>query len=70
MRAGAYHLFEVVSWPAAAWCGVEILLRATSGAHDGSMAAAFTGACACATIGACRWRGRTLRVARVHSGSN
>jgi hypothetical protein len=60
MRHGAYFIFELFAWPALAWCGVELALRAAAGAGGGAGAAALTGACAAGTIVACRWRNRTL----------
>ncbi len=60
MRAGAYRLFEIVAWPALAWCALELPLRAATGAAPGMTMAAITGACAAATIVACRWRSRAL----------
>lgn len=60
MRHGAYFIFELLAWPALAWCGVELALRAAAGAGGGAGAAALTGACAAGTIVACRWRNRTL----------
>lgn len=60
MRHGAYHLFELVAWPAAVWSGVEVLLRVASGAFDGLTQAGFLGAMAGCTIAACRWRSHQL----------
>lgn len=60
MRAGAYRLFEIAAWPAVAWCALELPLRAAAGAVPGMTMAAVTGACAAATIVACRWRSRAL----------
>ncbi|MCE7927303.1 MAG: hypothetical protein HUU14_07695 [Dehalococcoidia bacterium] len=62
MRVGAYHLFELVAWPALAWCALELPLRAASGAAAGTMVTAVTLGCAVATVVACRWRKRALAV--------
>lgn len=56
MRRGAYRAFEIVAWPAAAWCALELALRTVSGAHDGTAATLVLGAMAAATIAACRIR--------------
>ena len=66
MRLGAYHLFEIVSWPAAAWCGVEVVLRTASGTFDGLAATALTGSMAALTIAACRLRSRQLQPVAAH----
>ena len=56
MKREAYRVFEIVAWPAAAWCGLEIVLRTASGTHDGTAATVVLGAMAAATIAACRIR--------------
>ena len=60
MRLGAYSLFEIVAWPAAAWCAVELMLRVASRSFDGLPAAALTGGLAVLTVAACRARARHL----------
>lgn len=60
MRIHAYNVFEIVAWPAVAWCGIEIVLRTISGTPEGLPATAFTGACAALTVVACRLRSRQL----------
>lgn len=61
MRPQAYRLFEIVAWPAAVWCGVELLLRGATGDFSGAAATALTGAMAGLTIAACRWRTAQVR---------
>ncbi|MGE0600739.1 MAG: hypothetical protein AB7J35_04760 [Dehalococcoidia bacterium] len=56
MRIGAYNLFEIVAWPAAVWCTLELVLRTAVGSFDGFGAAATTGTLAVLTIVACRIR--------------
>ena len=46
MRSQAYLLFEIVAWPALAWCGAEVALRMAAGAFDGLASTAITGAMA------------------------
>lgn len=60
MRAGAYGLFEIVAWPAAVWCAVEVSLRTAVGAFDGFVMTAAVGSLAASTILACRLRARQL----------
>lgn len=60
MRLGAYHLFEIVAWPAAVWCAVELVLRGASGGHAGMAMPTITGLCAGFTIVACRLRSAQL----------
>jgi len=60
VRLGAYHLFEIVAWPAAVWCAIELALRGVSGAHAGIAMPAITGLCAALTIVACRLRSAQL----------
>lgn len=60
MRTQTYRLFELVAWPAAAWCGVEMMLRAASTNFDGFAMTAATGALAALTVAACRWRAKEL----------
>ncbi len=63
MRSSAYHLFEIVAWPAAVWCALEVSLRTATGDFQGITATALTGACAALTIVACRLRPAQLAVA-------
>ena len=63
MRIGAYHLFEIVAWPAAVWCAIELGLRTAVGSADGVWMTIATGLCAASTIGACRMR--TAQLARA-----
>ncbi len=63
MRIEAYRLFEIVAWPAAAWCAIELLLRGATGEAAGMSMTAITGACAALTIVACRARNRSLEAA-------
>ncbi len=65
MRIGTYHLFEIVAWPAAVWCAIELGLRTTLGAADGAGMTLATGLCAALTIAACRMRTAQLARARV-----
>jgi hypothetical protein len=68
VRVGAYRLFEIVAWPAAAWGAVEVALRAAMG-EPGIGGALLTCVCAAGMIAASRARTRQLAVARVnHSG--
>ena len=60
MRIHAYRLFEIVAWPAAIWCAVELALRGTTGETAGMSMTAITGASAALTIVACRARNRSL----------
>jgi hypothetical protein len=60
VRLTAYSLFEIVAWPAAVWCALELALRAGSHTHDGAGATAATGALAALTIVACRMRAHQL----------
>ncbi|MBE7518580.1 MAG: hypothetical protein HS107_04980 [Thermoflexaceae bacterium] len=69
MRAGVYQLFEIVAWPALAWCMLELPLRAVSGVSTGIMATAVTGGCALGTVVACRWRGHALAAAEANVSS-
>lgn len=62
MRTRAYFLFELVAWPAAVWCGVELVLRAATGATAGIGSVGLTGGCAVLTVFACRVR--TMQLAR------
>ncbi len=62
MRQQAYRLFEIVAWPAAAWCGFEVVVRAAAGPGDGLAASALLGLLAAGTIAACRVRTRQLRL--------
>lgn len=70
MRARAYFLFELVAWPAAVWCGAELVLRAATGETGGIGGAGLTGMCAALTIVAARWRSRELALAGVDERSN
>ena len=70
MRARAYFLFELVAWPAAVWCGAELVLRAATGETGGIRGAGLTGMCAALTIVAARWRSRQLGLARVNNQRN
>ncbi len=63
MRTRAYFLFELVAWPAAAWCAVELLLRVATGATAGMGDTGLTGVSAALTIVAVRWRSRQLALA-------
>jgi hypothetical protein len=56
VRIGGYHLFEIVAWPAAVWCAIEIGLRGLTGSYDGASMTAITGACAILTVVGCRLR--------------
>ena len=60
MRLTAYSLFEIVAWPAAVWCVLELALRAGTRTYDGAAATAATGALAALTIVACRMRSHQL----------
>lgn len=65
MRIGAYRLFEIVAWPAFAWCGIEVAVRLATRASAGLAATALTGAMAALTIAACRLR--TAQLASVRT---
>ena len=65
MRSQAYLLFEIVAWPALAWCGAEVALRMAAGAFEGLASTAITGAMAGLTIAACRLRTAQLTAAVV-----
>ena len=60
MRREAYRLFEIVSWPAAVWCGAECGLRMALGTPASAAAPALLGVMALGTIWACRARTRQL----------
>jgi len=60
MRANAYHLFEIVAWPAVVWCGIELLLRSATSNFDGAATTAATGALAGLTVASCRIRANSL----------
>ena len=66
MKTQAYRLFEVVAWPAAVWCVVELGLRTATGQLDGMPMTAATGAMAALTIVACRWRSAQLAPSPVN----
>jgi hypothetical protein len=65
MRLSAYHLFEIVAWPAAVWCTLEATLRFASGEVEGLATTAATAALAGLTVAACRIRSRQLVPAPV-----
>lgn len=65
MRERGYWLFELVAWPAAAWCGIEAAIRVGAGATDGLAATVLLGLCAAGTVVAARTRQAALREARV-----
>lgn len=67
MRPRAYFLFELVAWPAAVWCGAELVLRTATGEASGIGGTGLTGMCAALTIGAARWRSRQLGLAQVNN---
>lgn len=56
MKVQVYRLFEIVAWPAAAWCAFELLLRTATGDLAGAGPTALTGCMAAITIVLCRWR--------------
>lgn len=56
MRVRAYSVFEIVAWPAAVWCGIEVALRTATGTFDGIAMTAALGSLAALTIVACRMR--------------
>lgn len=60
MRIHAYRLFEIVAWPAAVWCAVELALRVATGELAGITATLLTGSCAALTIVAARARSRDI----------
>lgn len=60
MRIQAYRLFEIVAWPALAWCVIEVGLRLTTVQLAGIAPTAVTGACAGLTIVASRARTKDL----------
>jgi hypothetical protein len=60
LRDRTYRLIEIVSWPAAAWGSVELLLRAMSGYPAGDTDTALITACAVLTIFLARTRRRML----------
>lgn len=68
MRLQAYHLFEIVAWPALVWCAVESALRLGVGDHAGLGTTLLTAACAAGTIVAARSRSRSLTVAFEATG--
>lgn len=65
MRTRAYFVFELVAWPAAVWCAVELALRVATGENGGMGGAGLTGMSAALTIVAARWRTRRLGLAGV-----
>jgi hypothetical protein len=60
LRDRVYGLVEIVSWPAAAWGGIELLLRAETGYAAGATDTALITACAILTICFARTRRRML----------
>ena len=60
MRVGAYLVFEIVAWPAAAWCALELVLRIAANDFAGISATILTAACAILTIAGSRLRTRQL----------
>ncbi|MEO8538792.1 MAG: hypothetical protein ABI577_03560 [bacterium] len=65
MRIQAYRLFEIVAWPAAVWCGIELALRVSTASFEGISMTAITGACALLTIAGTRIRTRQLATQRA-----
>ena len=63
MRNHACRVFEIVAWPVAAWCAVELVVRTSTANFDGVSASAITGACAVLTITAARIRTRQFAAA-------
>lgn len=63
MRLQAYRVFEIVAWPAAVWCGLELVLRTVTANYQGISITAITGLCAALTIAAGRLRSRQLATA-------
>ena len=68
MRMQAYRLFEIVAWPAAAWCAIELVLRGATGSFEGMTWTALTGGMAALTIVACRIRSAQLVAVRLSAG--
>lgn len=64
MRERGYWLFELVAWPAAAWCAIEAAIRMGARATDGLTATVLIGLCAAGTIVAARMRQAALREQR------
>ena len=60
MRVQAYRLFEIVAWPAAVWCAVEVAMRLATGELAGVTATLLTGSCAALTIVASRARSKDI----------
>jgi len=54
-------MFEIVAWPAAAWCAIELAMRAATGEFAGSGATLVSGVMAALMITGCRLRTAQLR---------
>lgn len=65
MRNRSYALFEILAWPALAWCAIEVGVRLAAGASSGLAMTVATGAAAGATVIASRWRRRGLVAAPI-----
>jgi hypothetical protein len=63
MRRTCYRAFELLAWPAAAWCLLEACLRLALGDPRAAGSALALAACAAATIAASRLRRQSLRSA-------
>ena len=70
MRTRAYFVFELVAWPAAVWCAVELALRVATGDLAGTGGAGLTGTFAALTIVSVRWRSRQLALAAICQGGD
>jgi len=61
VRVEAYRVFEIVAWPAAAWCAIELAMRAATAEFAGSGATLVSGVMAALMIAGCRLRTAQLR---------
>lgn len=62
MKTQGYRLFEVVAWPAAAWCPLEAVIRGAQGDGRGAAWATLLAAMAVAMIAG-------TRIAKAQTGS-
>lgn len=60
MRITAYHLFEIVAWPALIWCSVEVAIRIAASEPDGLGMTLLTGGCAALTVVGARIRTKQI----------
>jgi hypothetical protein len=62
MRGHAYHLFEIVAWPALVWGSFEVAVRMALGETGGLANALLITSCAAGCIAASRMRMAAIAV--------